>query len=108
MKNSPFFSLTPILTFSIIAALTLAPLKLHAQEQTKEETSESNTENGKEKPAAPAAIKPYSDIITSKAISQKGLFGVHQIGDKYFFEIPKNLLGREVLLVVRTVKTGGG
>lgn len=108
MKNRPFFNLTPIFTISLITLLTITPFKIYSQEQTKEETSENNTENGKEKTAAPASIRPYSDIITSKAISQKGLFGVHQIGDKYFFEIPKNLLGREVLLVVRTVKTGGG
>ena len=36
------------------------------------------------------------------------MFTVHRIGEKYLFEIPKNLLGREVLLVVRTVQTGAG
>ncbi|GAB1474395.1 hypothetical protein MASR2M69_18360 [Bacteroidota bacterium] len=89
---------------AIIIFLTTSSNPALSQEQTKEE-NETN-ETTKEKPTAPAQIKPYSDVITSKAISQKGMFGVHQVGDKYLFEIPKSLIGREVLLVVRTVKTG--
>ncbi len=103
--KSKALTLVKILT-AIIIFLTTSSNPALSQEQTKEE-NETN-ETTKEKPTAPAQIKPYSDVITSKAISQKGMFGVHQVGDKYLFEIPKSLIGREVLLVVRTVKTGGG
>ena len=103
--KSKALTLVKILT-AIIIFLTTSSNHAFSQEQTKEETE--TNETTKEKQSAPAQIKPYSDVVTSKAISQKGMFGVHQIGDKYLFEIPKNLIGREVLLVVRTVKTGGG
>ena len=32
--------------------------------------------------------KPYKEVITSKAISDGGLFWVHKVEDKYYFEIP--------------------
>ena len=37
-----------------------------------------------------------------------GLFKVHQIDEKYFYEIPDSLLGRDMLLVVRIAKTADG
>ncbi|MFW0717766.1 zinc-dependent metalloprotease [Pedobacter sp. N23S346] len=54
------------------------------------------------------AIKPYSEIITPKAVTQKGLFTVHKIGDKYFFEIPNQLLKKEILAVNRLSKSTPG
>ena len=52
--------------------------------------------------------KPYSEIITSKAITDKGLFAVHKVEDKYFFEIGDTLLGREILVVNRISKAAAG
>jgi hypothetical protein len=57
------------------------------------------------------APKAFKDVITSKAISQKGLFTVHKVEDKYYFEIPNSLMGRQILAVTRYVKVpavGGG
>jgi hypothetical protein len=60
-------------------------------------------------PVAPKAKpKPYKEVITAKAVTQKGLFTVHKEEDKYYFEIPDSLLGREILAVVRLSKTAGG
>lgn len=47
------------------------------------------------------AVKPYSAVITAKAVSQKGLMTVHKVADRYFFEIPKKLLNKEILVVTR-------
>ncbi|PZX64529.1 zinc-dependent metalloprotease [Hydrotalea sandarakina] len=52
--------------------------------------------------------KPYKEVITNKAITHKGLFTVHQVEDKYYFEIPDSILGREILAVTRYSKTPGG
>ena len=35
--------------------------------------------------------RPYKEIITDKAITRKGMFTVHKVDDKYYFELPKNL-----------------
>ncbi|MDO5979751.1 zinc-dependent metalloprotease [Flavivirga spongiicola] len=60
------------------------------------------------------AIKPYDKVITKDAKSDKGLFIVHKLDEKYFYEIPDTLLNREMLMVTRISKTasrigfGGG
>lgn len=50
-------------------------------------------------------MKKYSDVITKDAESDEGLFDVHKVGDKYYYEIPNDLLDREMLLVSRIAKT---
>jgi hypothetical protein len=50
-------------------------------------------------------MKKYSDVITEDAESDEGLFDVHKVDDKYYYEIPDGLLDREMLLVTRVVKT---
>lgn len=52
--------------------------------------------------------KAYDRIITKDAISQKGLFNVHRVGEKYYFEIPDTLFNREILVVTRFIKTPSG
>lgn len=53
-------------------------------------------------PAAPrTGPKPYKEVITDKSKTSKGLFVVHKIEDKYFFELPDSLLGREMMAVTR-------
>jgi ribosomal protein S18 acetylase RimI-like enzyme len=54
--------------------------------------------------------KPYKEIITDKAKTQKGLFIVHKVEDKYFFEIPPTIINKEILCITRYSKTpvGGG
>ncbi len=61
----------------------------------------------KDAPAKPGP-KAFGDVITKKAVSQKGVFNVHFQDDKYFFEIPDSLLGRELLAVTRFAKVAGG
>ncbi|WP_037325216.1 zinc-dependent metalloprotease [Salinimicrobium terrae] len=46
-------------------------------------------------------IKPYSEIITSEAKSDEGLFTTHMVGDKLYFEVPLELLEKDMLLVSR-------
>jgi len=61
----------------------------------------------KEMPSKPGP-KAFIDVITKKATSQKGVFTVHFQEDKYFFEIPDSLLGRELIAVTRFVKVAAG
>lgn len=58
--------------------------------------------------AAKNGIKPYSEVITSKAKSKEGLFTVHELEGKYFYEIPDSLIGREMLMVTTISKTAEG
>ena len=56
----------------------------------------------------PSSPKPYNEIITAKAKTDPGLFKVHKVDEKYFFEIPDLLLKREILIVNRVSKAPSG
>ncbi|SHE59648.1 protein of unknown function [Fodinibius roseus] len=49
--------------------------------------------------------KPYDNVITAGAESDEGLFTVHKVEDKYYYEIPDSLLNQEILLVSRIAGT---
>ncbi|WP_420574352.1 zinc-dependent metalloprotease [Kordia sp.] len=53
-------------------------------------------------------IQPYNKVITKDAKSDEGLFTVHELNDKYFYEIPDTLFNREMLMVTRIAKTASG
>ncbi|WP_127139515.1 zinc-dependent metalloprotease [Flagellimonas marinaquae] len=65
------------------------------------------TEQKKEKPKD-GDIKAYDEVITKEAKTDEGLFSVHTVGDKKFYEIPDSLFGREMLMVSRISKTATG
>jgi hypothetical protein len=52
--------------------------------------------------------KPYDKVITKDAISDEGLFTVHTLDDKFYYEIPDSLFDREMLMVTRIAKTASG
>ena len=52
--------------------------------------------------------KPYAEVITEEAVSDEGLFTVHQVGDRYFFEIPESLYGQDMLLITRIGRVPAG
>ena len=57
-------------------------------------------------------IKKYSDVITEDAVTDDGLFKVHQMEQDYFYEIPFDLLEKDMLWVSRIAQIpdnlGGG
>ncbi len=54
--------------------------------------------------------RPYDQVITSSAKSERGVFAVHKVGERYFFEIDTAMFGRDFLLVSRIsgVPAGSG
>jgi hypothetical protein len=50
-------------------------------------------------------IRPYRDVITAEARSDSGLFIVHWVDDNLYYEIPNEMLDREMLLVSRIART---
>jgi hypothetical protein len=45
----------------------------------------------------PSPYRAYKDVITKDAVTQVGLFKVHRIEDRVYFEIPNDKLGRPLL-----------
>ncbi len=58
--------------------------------------------------SAPKELKPFSSVITADAVSDTGLFTLHRLGEKLYFEIPDSLFGREMLLISRVERTPDG
>ncbi len=55
-----------------------------------------------------AAPKPYKDVITAEAKSEKGVFTVHRIDEKVYFEIPTSMYDKDMLWQTEIAETGGG
>ena len=98
------------LQFAAITALILVSGLDYVQAQDRNKPASPATEPAKQ--AAPAAptppktgIRPYKEIITDKAKTDNGLFKVHRLDGKYFYEIPDSLFNREMLVVTRYAKT---
>jgi hypothetical protein len=63
---------------------------------------------GQERPTRPeqtAEPKPYERVITKDAKSDDGIFTIHTIKEKVYYEIPKSELGKEFLWVSQIAKT---
>jgi len=54
--------------------------------------------------------RPYAQVITARAHTEKGGITVHRVDDRYFFEVPDSLMGRDYLMVTRVsgVPAGAG
>lgn len=85
------------LSLSVSGCAVFQTDKKNASTETAEK--DSKKENG---------VKPYDKVITKEAKTDEGLFKVHLVGDKYFYEIPDSLFNREMLTVTRISKTATG
>lgn len=59
-------------------------------------------------PSATAQDAEYRDVVPASAESDDGLFDVHQVDGKIFFEIPDAILGRDMLIMSRYDKVQDG
>lgn len=96
--------------FTAFAVLIFLSGLDYVQAQERKKPAAPATESAK--PAAPTpptppktGIKPYKEVITDKAKTDNGLFKVHRLDGKYFYEIPDSLFDREMLVVTRYSKT---
>jgi hypothetical protein len=53
-------------------------------------------------------LKSYNEVITSQAITDEGLFNTHKVGEKLYFEIPLELMEKDMLLVSRIAQVPSG
>jgi len=63
------------------------------------------TQDRPARPDQPVEIKPYDKVITKDAKSDVGVFTVHNVKEKFYYEIPKVELGKEFLWVSQIAKT---
>lgn len=92
----------------VLLACTMPISSVHAQLFKKKKPVEQP--KSATPPVDKKGIQPYNKVITEKAKSQKGMLDVHAVDQKWYFEIPESLLGREIMTVTRYKQTpaGGG
>ncbi|MEL6972566.1 MAG: zinc-dependent metalloprotease [Bacteroidota bacterium] len=74
---------------TVLTILLMVGTSLHAQEG---EAAKSKRSKGP---------KSFSEVVTADAETDEGLFTVHKVDGKYYFEIPFDLLEEEILVVSR-------
>ncbi|TAI48142.1 zinc-dependent metalloprotease [Flagellimonas allohymeniacidonis] len=88
------------LAFALISFQTAeAQLFKKKKKPTEQKSDAKSKKNG---------IKPYDKVITKEAKTDEGLFHVHKVDDKHYYEIPDSLFNREMLMVSRISKTATG
>lgn len=101
------------LAISISVSLLLLNQQGFSQERPKRPTEGLPTRMASNTSASPmipgagkSTPKPYKEVITDKAKTIVGLFTVHSVEDKTYFEIPDSILGRDILIQSRLSKAG--
>ena len=95
-----------------LCAVVLAGASVYAQDpppQQDPQTQDAGGGRGGGRGNDPV-IRPYDRVITKDAVSKNGVFSVHRIKDRLFYEIPKERLGREFLWVsqIKSTTIGAG
>lgn len=89
-----------LLSFSLILTVSFS-----AQAQRRKKK---NKEVPKTEKKSTTGIKSYKELITTEAQSDSGLFVVHKVGEKYYFEVPFDKLEKDLLWVSRIAKIPAG
>jgi len=91
--------------FFIALLIFLADSSAISQKKKKKKNETESAESTSKKKDEKKGPKPYDEVITSDAITDDGLFKVHKVDDKYYYEISTNYLDKEMLMVTRIAKT---
>ncbi|WPQ66185.1 zinc-dependent metalloprotease [Chitinophaga sancti] len=67
-------------------------------------TTKSQTSPKTDSIAGPGNVQPFDKVIPADAQVFKGLFTVYKTKDKYYFEIPDSLIGRDFQIISRLEK----
>ncbi|HBQ59161.1 MAG TPA: zinc-dependent metalloprotease, partial [Balneolaceae bacterium] len=93
-------------TFKLLSVLLLSFTFVFTGCKTTENASDSSSESSSRSMrggpgSGDGEMKKYSEVVTDEAETDEGLFDVHKVDDKYYYEIPDDLLEKEMLLVTR-------
>ncbi|MCB0852898.1 MAG: DUF5117 domain-containing protein, partial [Bacteroidetes bacterium] len=95
LLNNYSLTLRFLLTLLIGCFLIVQPA--FAQDKKGDQETEEKSKKSENK----NAIKAFEDVIKEGATTDEGLFDLHLLDEKLYFEIPNNLLGVDMLLVSR-------
>ncbi len=107
MKNTSVQNYLKIACITLLSVAFVLPASAQKKKNKKEAATPpaaAASANGDKKDEK-GGIQAYEKVITAKAITDDGLFKVHKVDDKFYYEISRPLFGRELLNVTRIAKT---
>lgn len=99
MQKNLFITISLLLLF--LASTPAVQAQKKRKKKKEEEKTEVTTQPEKKPTPAKDAPKAYKEVITDKAVSKTGLMTTHKVGNKYYFELPMDLLEKEIMVVSR-------
>ncbi len=84
-----------ILILALLVAFIVPSKAISQRKKSKKNTAEVTILKPKSK------VPKYSDFVNKSTQTDQGLFDVHETKNKYYYEIPNALLGKELLWVTR-------
>ncbi len=106
MRHSPIAALVVLLTAAACAHPAPAPSPTPAHPHA-DSANAAQEHPGRTRSAEPHP-RPYREVVTPDAVTRQGMFTIHRIGQKLLFEIPRDQLGKDELLVTEIAKTVHG
>ena len=96
--------------FRLVIVPVLVALALSPPAGFSEDTKKAGPSRIKSGAASKSAsgLKKYDDVITDQAETQAGVFAVHELDDKLYFEIPADAFGKLMLWRAEVAKGPGG
>jgi Met-zincin/Domain of unknown function (DUF5117)/Domain of unknown function (DUF5118) len=97
-----------ILVLSLVISIFLLAPRSEATNSPQDPVTPPPGGPGQDRPGRPdqqPEIKPYERVITKEAKSDEGIFTIHTIKEKIYYEIPKSELMKEFLWVSQIAKT---
>ena len=96
-----------IFTLLLVGALTAGAVTANAESQIfkkKKKKAKAETEQPAAKDSTKSSMTEYKKLLKG-AKTIDGMFKVHIVKDKYYFEIPKDLMGRDFMIASRVSST---
>ncbi|MBU2997670.1 zinc-dependent metalloprotease [Cellulophaga baltica] len=81
---------------------------VNAQKKKSKKSNEKGVEKTTSKSKDKSPIKDYNAVITKDAVTDDGLFKTHQVKNTYYYEIPFNVLEKDMLWVSRIAQIPSG
>jgi hypothetical protein len=106
---SSIWSRTALALLVLLLELPLVAQPALGQDDKKDEPSTAQKDEGPpDRERERGRVRPYDEVITKEAKSDPGLFLVHRIGDKIFYEIAPATFGKDLLWVTQLAATQSG
>jgi len=98
MRRLTLLSITPVAAFAAGLGAQNPPATPPTNPPQQQPAAGAPAQGGAAQARRP---RPYAQVIPGRARTMRGGVTIHQVDERYFFEVPDSLLNRDILLVSR-------